>query len=106
MAAPEAADPLLMLGVGLIGEEEGALPRRPAPSSVSAWGRDGPCSRGPWHRPRWGGRGPLHVGPGLGAAGPGLLGAGARPAALGPCARGLVWGLPGREAGPGTLEAS
>ncbi|XP_044896681.1 DENN domain-containing protein 10 isoform X5 [Felis catus] len=31
MAAAEAADTQLMLGVGLIGEDEGALPRSPAP---------------------------------------------------------------------------
>lgn len=36
MAAAEAADTQLLLGVGLIGENAGALPSRAAPSSASA----------------------------------------------------------------------
>lgn len=50
MAAAEPADTQLMLGVGLIGEDEGALPRRPAPQfSLRLRLRLGPgglCSRG------------------------------------------------------------
>ena len=84
MAATEATDPQLMLGVGLIGEDAGALPRRPAPNSISAWACGSPYSRGPPRGLRWGGRGPLLIGPGLAAAGPGLLRAGARACLPGP----------------------
>lgn len=62
-------------------------PAGPHPSSASAWARGGPCPR----RPRWGRREPFHVGPGWGAARPGLLSAGVQPAALGPSVRSLAW---------------
>lgn len=54
MAAAEAVDTQLMLGVGLIGEDEGALPRRPAPQFRLRLhlGRGGLCSRGLRRRPR------------------------------------------------------
>lgn len=86
MAADGAADTQLMLGVGLIGEHAGALPSGPQPSSASAWAWGGPSFR----PRRWGGRDPLHVGPGQGAARPGLLRAGVRPAAAGPSALGAL----------------
>lgn len=109
MAATEAADTQLMLGVGLIGEDTGTLPRRPAPSSVSAWARGDPCSRGLQHRQRWGERGPLQVGPGLGTVGPtsSAQGPGLQSWARAPAA--LFGACPGWEAGrgdPGDLQSS
>lgn len=107
MAAAEAADTQLMLGVGLIGEDAGALPRRPVPqfrlSLRPAGAAPAPAAPG---AARVGRARPLRVGPGRGVAGPGLLGAGARPAALGSSARGLAWARLGRAAGRRDPRAS